>query len=232
MAPRRRQKAGDDDGDAQQGKPAFPYTTKPGTLRKFLDFVPKKPRPTKINLEYLKGLGFRDSNDQTIIRVLKSLGLVGENSNEPTPASTEFMKEGSGPAALGKAIRKVYAPLFEHSHQPHKEADDVLRNYFNISSGGSKATMSLQIQTFKALCDHAVFAGTNGSPAAGLPIDGSSTEKEGGSGRAPTNGPAIHIDLHIHLPENKSSRDYEYILQDIAKYIYGRDIGGRKDTDG
>ena len=31
---------------------------------------------------------------------------------------------------------------------------------------------------------------------------------------------AVNINLHIHLPEGKSSRDYQYIIQDIAKYIY------------
>jgi len=36
--------------------------------------------------------------------------------------------------------------------------------------------------------------------------------------------PAIHIDLHIHLPENKSRRDYEYIFEDIARYIFGRNV--------
>ena len=36
--------------------------------------------------------------------------------------------------------------------------------------------------------------------------------------------PPMQIDLHIHLPENKTTRDYEAIIQDIAKYIYGRQI--------
>jgi hypothetical protein len=39
--------------------------------------------------------------------------------------------------------------------------------------------------------------------------------------------PAVKIDLHIHLPENKTARDYDSIIQDIAKYIYGRNVADR-----
>jgi hypothetical protein len=34
----------------------------------------------------------------------------------------------------------------------------------------------------------------------------------------------VHIDLHIHLPENKSRRDYEAIIEDIGRYIYGKNL--------
>ena len=40
-----------------------------------------------------------------------------------------------------------------------------------------------------------------------------------------TGVPAIHIDLHIHLPENKTTRDYEAIIQDIARYIFKQEVG-------
>jgi Family of unknown function (DUF5343) len=221
-----------DEGDVQ-GKPSFPYTTKPASLRKFLQGVPERPKPTKINADYLKGIGFKDTNDQTIIRVLKAVGLVNDGNNEPTSKFIAFMQHDSGPSALAVEVKRVYAALFEKSHHPHKEPDATLRNYFNIHSGGSSNTLALQIQTFKALCDYADFssngaAGGSGTPfPAGASIQSEQTKDLGGGAL-----PQVHIDLHIHLPENKSSRDYEYILHDIAKYIYGRDIGAKRDGDG
>jgi hypothetical protein len=201
-------------------RPKFPYTNKPNSLRKFLDQIPKRPKPAKVNADTLKGWGLKDTNDQSIIRVLKALDLVGSNG-EPTETYTAFMTPGKGPAVLGEAIRRVWAPLFELSHQPNKEEDEKLKNYFNIHSGGSDATLAFQIQTFKAACDYADLS------ALGIPRDLNKPAPPSGVGAAAKSQgqgqgtPAIHIDLHIHLPENKSRRDYEYIFEDIGKYILG-----------
>jgi hypothetical protein len=203
-------------------QPKFPYTNKPNSLRKFLEQIPKRPKPAKINGETLRGWGFKDTNDYSVIRVLKALGLVGDNG-EPTEKYTAFMTPGKGPAVLGEAIRRVWAPLFELSHQPNKEEDEKLRNYFNIHSGGSETTLAFQIQTFKAACDYADL-----SPALAPVSEANKITAGMGTGPGtkpqgqPNGEPAIHIDLHIHLPENKSRRDYEYIFEDIGKYILGR----------
>ena len=208
-------------------KPKFPYATKPNSLRKFLELVPKKPKPNKVNAATLKAWDLRDTNDTTIIRVLKSLGLVGSN-NEPTQRYVEFMTPEVGPGVLATAIKEEWAPLFEHSHEPHKEDDATLRNLFHIHSGGSERTIDYQIQTFKAACDHADFSG-DAQVADSATTGAVSTNNASGATIAPARSSgeaAIHIDLHIHLPENKSRRDYEYIFEDIARYIFGRDVGG------
>jgi hypothetical protein len=134
------------------------------------------------------------------------------------------MKTGTGPALLAQRIKEVYRPLFESSLAPQSESDEEIRKLFNIHSGGGDRVMRLQIQTFKALSEHANFSATGaGSETATKPV------RSGGARdaafTAPETGlPPIQIDLHIHLPENKTARDYEAIIQDIAKYIYGRDI--------
>lgn len=203
--------------------PAFPYTTRPGALRKFLAEVPRRPRPAKINRELIASWGISNAEAASgIVRVLRDVGLTN-SSNEPTDAYTAFMHAGTGPAVLGQKIREVYAPLFGAALEPHKESAAALKNLFNIHSGGAAATIELQIQTFKALCDYADFsavAPTGSTPAAGAPLS-SSTPSGGSVTGIPAGGLAsIHIDLHIHLPENKSSREYQYIIQDIARFIY------------
>lgn len=203
--------------------PAFPYSNKPNSLRKFLEQIPQKPRPPKVNVDTLKAWGLRDSNDQSIIRVLKALGFVSSN-NEPTDRYTEFMTPGQGPGVLADAVKEVWAPLFQHSHTPHREDDATLKNYFNIHSGGSDKTLAYQIQTFKAACDHSDFdsASLPTSPPTAPSANNVATHGPAGTGSSAE--PKIHIDLHIHLPENKSRRDYEYIFEDIAKYIFGRKL--------
>jgi hypothetical protein len=61
----------------------FPYTNRPASLRRMLKDIPQKPKPAKVNKELIRSWGFRDTNDNSNLRVLKSLGLLNAN-NEPT----------------------------------------------------------------------------------------------------------------------------------------------------
>ena len=203
--------------------PRFPYTTKPASLRRFLKEVPKRPKPPKFSKELLRSWGFSDTNDYTIVRVLKALGLLGEQ-NEPTELYAKFMVMESGARAIAPAIKRVYSPLFEASHTPYAESNEKLQNLFNIHSGGGERALDQQIQTFKALCENAAFDS--------VPVDvgtnGNSTSVEVAYGKvegASEGKPVVHINLHIHLPDNKSRRDYEALIEDIGRYIFGNKSG-------
>ncbi|MEM6332109.1 MAG: DUF5343 domain-containing protein [Planctomycetota bacterium] len=207
-------------------KPKYPYSTIPGALRQALALIPEKPRPPKLSIDVLKSWGIKNNNASTILRVMRDVGLLN-GSNEPTPEYTEFMTPTSGPLVLGRLIRSRYPQFFEAHHEPHRESADSLRSLFNIHSGGEEKTIQLQMQTFKALCDHATFDGGgsaksgSGSNATLEPV--SARDSAGGAELVRGSGPVIHIDLHIHLPENKSRRDYEAMFEDIARCIYGRE---------
>lgn len=209
--------------------PKFPYTNKPGSLRRFLKEIPNKPKPNKFDLALLKSWGFNDSNDYSLLRVAKAVGLLNE-SNEPTETYIAFMRMGDGAKALAPKLRTVYAPLFQASHAPYTESSEVLKNLFNIHSGGGTKTLELQIQTFKALSDHADFNGAPLVSEQSISNPGSPVVTPGQVlASTPNSSPTININLHIHLPENKTSRDYEAIIEDIGRYIFGRTPGGRRE---
>ncbi len=200
--------------------PKFPYTTLPQALRRLLVEIPKRPKPPKVTMETLKSWNVSSNNNaRTAIAVLKKIGLLG-SAGEPTSTYVDFMKTGTGPAVLAERIKDTYRVLFESSHAPQSESEEELRKLFHIHSGGGEDAMRFQVQTFKALCEHANFAlavGTTTSAAGSAAPMGITTE-------VTAQLPPVQIDLHIHLPENKTSRDYEAIIQDIAKYIYGRNV--------
>ncbi len=205
---------------AISSQPAFPYTTAPNSLRNFLRAIPKKPKPVRMTSQVLESWGFGGTNERSIIKVLKAVGLLG-SSGEPNQEYEAFMSPITGPATLGMLLKNTYSPLFQTSHEPDKEPYDDLKRAFHIHSGGGDRTIAFQIQTFKALCDFAEFdsasSASSAIPTAAIP------PAANGTPQLPTmhgGGPTIHIDLHIHLPENKSSRDYEAIIEDIARYIY------------
>jgi len=203
-------------------QPKYPYTTRPAALRKLLKAIPEKPKPGKLTLATLKTWNVISTNDATPLGVLKKLGMVG-SSGEPLNGYADFMKAPpAGPRSLGTMIKEHYKDVFESSHEPHKDTQ-ALRQFFNINAGGSEKTIDLQIQTFKALCEFADFSGESGSiPGGSGSRRGEGTADQPGAGGGTPVLPPVKIDLHIHLPENKTTRDYEAIIQDIAKYIYGR----------
>jgi hypothetical protein len=211
-----------------RGSAAFPYTQRPGGLRRFLAEVPKRPRPTKVNTELLASWGLTGGQNYTVVRVLKTVGLLNDN-NEPNDNYVAFMRAGTGPAVLAQLVKRTYAPLFEASHQPYRESAENLRNLFHIHSGG--ATIELQIQTFKALCEFADFEAAEPSTMAATSASNAAASTAVGLSATGGIGPTLHVDLHIHLPPGKSSREYQYIIQDIARYLYGvgADDEGKRD---
>lgn len=208
-------------GKKANTEPKFPYTTKPSSLRRLLQEIPKKPKPPKFDKELLKSWEFSDANDYSMLRVLKAIGLL-DSDNKPTEIYARYMQLDGGAAALAEPIKKVYEPLFHASHTPYKESLEKLQNLFNIHSGGGERALDQQIQTFKALCEYASFETL--MPIAiqvpnppGLPARTGSQIVQTSS-----DGAAVHINVHIHLPDNKSRRDYEAIIEDIGRYIFGR----------
>ncbi len=210
----------------------FPYTTKPASLRRLLKEMPGKPRPPKFDMNLLKSWGFNDANDHSMLRVLKAVNLTNDK-NEPTELYSRFMSLDGGAKALGPEVKRVYEPLFQASHTPYSESNEKLQNLFNIHSGGGDRSLDQQIQTFKALCEYASFeiaVGNKPAVGANLGVVGAGSAGVSGGGASDINGgPIVNINLHIHLPENKSRRDYEDIIEDIGRYIFGRVTKDRRE---
>ena len=200
--------------DETTGNPKFPYCVTPKSLRRFLEMVPQKPKPPKITGSTLKVWGLKNSNDQGILRVLKAVDLLG-SGGETTSTYAEFMVKDKGPAALGKKIRTVYSALFENVPNPENASNSDLTSFFNINSGGGGRTIRYQIDTFKALAAYATFGESD-------PLSGDEAKNEDGNGGGRAGEPIIRVDLHIHLPENKSRADYDALLESIATHLYGR----------
>jgi hypothetical protein len=211
-------------GASASSEPKFPYTTRPSSLRRLLKEIPKKPRPEKFDMDLLRSWGFADTNDYSMLRVLKAVNLLNAK-NEPTEHYNQFMSIDTGAAVLGPEIKRMYAPMFQASHEPYNEGAEKLQNLFHIHSGGGERSIEQQMQTFKALCESAIFDQQPQSTTSQAASTGGNTGKTV-SGTGFTLPPTININLHIHLPENKTRRDYEDMIEDIGRHIFGRSTGG------
>lgn len=202
---------------ATYGEPKYPYTLTPNSLRRFLDMITSKPKPTKIVGETLKAWGLKNTNDKSILRVLKELGLLTP-SGETTEIYAGYIAGTKGPSVLGSQVKRVYRELFDHVANPATAGLEELKNFFNVYGGGGEDVTRFQIQTFKVLVEHSTFGASD-------PLDAS--EVQAGAPQAGAviaagyeQSPTIRIDLHIHLPENKSRTDYDSIIESIANHLY------------
>lgn len=199
------------------GTPKFHYTVTPGALRRFLKLAPEKPRPAKVDRALLKSWDIGDNSAYTIVRVLDAVGLTA--GGVPTENYTAYMDRSTGAATLAALIRSAYKELFQSDHEPYKD-DATLKRLFNIH-GGTQADSTLRSMrdTFKALCEHADFQApiSSVSPSA----IGSPPLLPNVIPTTPTTATGLNfvVNLHIHLPEGRSSREYEHMLEDIGKYL-------------
>jgi hypothetical protein len=217
-----------DTDDGAGGSPVYPYTPRPGALRKLLQTIPTKGKPAKITIRVLQTWGVLTGNDASPLAVAKKIGLV-DPSGVPTPEYEQYMGENGGDA-LGKLVRATYPKFFESYATPNDATEEETRRFFRINGGGSDATQRRQVETFRILNEFATFGGADplggeGSEGGGGPASKAGKASVGAAGagaRGGTAGPDVRIDLHIRLPENKSKADYDSIIESIANHIYGR----------
>ncbi len=130
----------------------FPYTPNPANLRRFFEKIPETGIPGKVTLQVLKSLGFKSSNDRSILAALKSLKFV-DDSGVPTEAWQRFRHTGQNAAVMASAIRAAYSDLFRTYPDANQKDNEALRNYFSSHSKSGQAVLNLMVRTFKTLCE-------------------------------------------------------------------------------
>ena len=129
----------------------YPYILKTGSLKKFFEKIPSVGEPSKITQQYIVSLGFKSTNDRTIIKILKSLGFL-DDSGAPTTLYKKYRDKSKSGKVLGAAIRKLYAPVFQQYPDAQNKDHATLQNYFSTHTGLSETTVKFIVSTFKALC--------------------------------------------------------------------------------
>lgn len=189
----------------------FTYTTVPNTLREFVKGIPDRSRPDRITDKYLKQIGFKEANDQTVIRVLKFIGFL-DPSGAPTDAYSQYLNKDKGPGVMAEQLKRSYSALFNVYPNPQSQTDASLQNFFRESTGlGSKA-VNFMTATFKTLSEYADFSAS---------VGGSTTlnqQKRNDAGQN-TTGTQIHLNIQIILPSNAQASEYETIFESMSKHL-------------
>jgi hypothetical protein len=181
--------------------------------------------PAKVTGAWLKTIGFTSSNDSSLIGVLKFIGFI-DQGGIPTAVWTAF-RGSKHKAILGEAIRKGYAELYAVYPDAHRRSNTDLSHVFNTSSSAGAQVITKTVQTFKALVEDAEFSDLSPPTETTMHSGPLHTPLATGSPQIPApkqmhDGPALHIDIQIHISPESTSEQIEKIFESMAKHLYGR----------
>ncbi|MGD9728631.1 MAG: DUF5343 domain-containing protein [Nitrospiraceae bacterium] len=208
---------------APQGTPKYPYALTPGALSKFLESIPNKPKPPKVDKQHLKSWDLKNNNDITLVRVLKEVGVLSADST-PTELYEHLMSGSAGKVELAAEIRTRYKELFNAEHEPYG-SDATATKLFNIH-GGTQASKTLQLmrQTFMALCKAADFSSAP-TRSAVKPVSHSSAGKAiqdavVAEAPLPPSGPSVVINIQLTLPPGLDEKGYDAFFGSMKKNLW------------
>jgi hypothetical protein len=204
----------------------FIYTTVPGKIKQLLAKIREVGVPQKVTVQWLKTVGFKSSNDASLIGILKFIGLA-DSSGVPTSRWTQY-RGANHREVLGAAIREGYADLFAVYPDANQRSQADLDHVFSTSSSGGKQVIAKTVSTFRALAEQADFPPVNEQTdlqMASGPLHTPPAPAAAPGARPLNSGPSLHIDIQIHISPEASPEQIDHVFASMAKHLYGTKKG-------
>ncbi len=201
----------------------FQYAAVPDKLKEFLEKLRGVGIPDKATFNWLESLGYKSSNDRSMLRVLNSIDFI-DSSSTPLDYWKRY-RGGNYKQVLAEAITHGYQELFLVYPDAYRRDDASLEHFFSTKTKGGKQVISRLARTFKSLCELADFSETQ---KAQLQVPSTSTpDMNNIANREPVLDqsdvlnikkiiPHITFNIQVVLPENASTETYNNIFKSIA----------------
>lgn len=191
-----------------------------GNIGAILDRIRDAGTPPKFTHEFLKNsLGFRGSGDRGVVKVLKQLGFLS-NDSTPTKRYNDFRSRSAGGVVLAEGLRDGWAEIFLADQRAHEKQVAQLTELFKSVTGAGDAVAKKMAQTFKALAVKADWSAsseltTDVESAAPAEVDARPASVESAV-RSTFN---LHHDIHIHLPATSDVAVYTAIFRALREEL-------------
>jgi hypothetical protein len=197
------------------------YTKVNGKLKDLLAKIRDVAIPAKASNEWLKSIGFKSSNDASLLTVIKSIGLTDGNGK---PSNNWNDYRGSNhKKVLGKCIQLGYSDLFSVYSDAWKRSNEELEHVVSTKTTSGKQVIETIVKTFQTLCSFADFDVTPSAsrepqttptlPPVQKPADGFPDKHL---------SPSVHIDLQIHISPDAKPDQIDQIFASMSKHLYNR----------
>ena len=208
---------------------AVPALIKVTTIPKYLESIPNVGIPDKVDGNYLKGLGFKDTNDRAVIPLFKSLGFL-DSAGKPTELYRSYRGASANEAkkVLGGAVKKTYAGLFRTYQDAYRKDDEALANWIRANTEGGADTQRRALNTFKKLRDAATF---DDAPAPAVDVtpvnpadNGSASQGDNGSGQVQNlrtkTTPGVTINVTLQIAATNDAKIYDQFFASMKKHLF------------
>ncbi len=201
----------------------FPYTTVDAKLKPLLEKIQQVGVPDKTSVQWLGGIGFKSSNDRTLLPVLKFIGLT-DQSGKPTAKWSLYRDKRQAGKALAEGVKKGYHDLFQTYPNANQSTEDDLRSFFGSKSRAGERVITQIVKTFRALGDLSDFGSLGEEfPEPQAPSapqkDKAITSKRKVKAHDLGSGVTVNINIQLTLPDTKDKEVYEALFEALKKNL-------------
>jgi hypothetical protein len=207
----------------------IPAIIRHAAIARFLEIIRKSGTPGKVDGNYLKSVGFKDTNDTALIGVFKKLGFL-DNEGKPTQVYKDYkgVPEQRAKEVLGSAIKQAYAGLFRTYPDADRRDDEAITNWIRANTDAGEVTHVRALNTFKALRSEATF--TDAAPVA-LPADTAAVDEDPRSSEANApagkgqqiyarSGPDVTINVNLEIAATSDPAIYDSFFAAMKKHLF------------
>jgi hypothetical protein len=198
------------------------YMTSVKNLPDILKRIREGTAPDKFTVAHLKGLGFKSSNDQSVIPLLKAIGFLQEDG-KPKKRYHDYRDSSRSRAVMAEALRDAYGDLF-HIKEKLTESDKAaIEGKFKSTHNASDRVAAEQARTFLALLKLADLDAPSGASP--------TVEKEPPASHQEPRVPepavkvehahlgGLHYNIQIHLPATKDTEVFNAIFKALKEHL-------------
>src|SRR5690606_27147548 len=98
-------------------------------LHQILDAIQRAAIPDAFGVDFLKDMGFTSSNDRSVIKLLKFLGML-DASGKPQAPYREYMDHTKSKRVLADRMCVAYDDLFKSDKNAHTKSATDLKGWF------------------------------------------------------------------------------------------------------
>jgi len=204
-----------------------PYMPSNKNLHDILNAAQHAAVPESFSYEFLRDLGFTSSNDRSIIKVLKYLGML-DAAGRPQKSYQDFVDHTKTKAVLAQRLKAAYDDLYVSHKKAHEKSIEDLKGWFRSKTGKGDAVAYKMAATFKTLASYADFTTepmtASSHPEAEAeapesPASPSASPEEKGGGEAFGREFGLVYRLEIHLPDTQNIETYRAIFKAMKEEL-------------
>ncbi|HET9306969.1 MAG TPA: DUF5343 domain-containing protein [Candidatus Sulfotelmatobacter sp.] len=204
----------------------YTYHVNPANVKKFLEHIQTAGVPSsKVTFQYISSVGFKSSNDRSILTILKAIGFV-DSSGMPTDVWRAYRNKSQSKKVLAAALRKAYGTLFSTYPDANRKDNEALRNFFSSHTDVGEGALGYMVRTFKQLADMADFE----SPAEKLPeveieeeeqkqVEKSDAVVKRKVVTTTPNGMTVNINIQLQIPATDKADVYDSFFAAMKKHL-------------